>query len=62
MIFFPNLIRACWVADEMNDKIYMLGGYYQDYEAWVYTISSNSWAEMYDSSLKYGSHVSENKN
>ena len=46
----------------MNDKIYMLGRYYQDYEAWVYTISSNSWAEMYDSSLKYGSHVSENKN
>ena len=49
--------RACWVADEMNDKIYMLGGVYHKYEAWVYTISTNSWDEMYDSSLRHSSHV-----
>ena len=40
----------------MNDKIYMLGGVYHDYEAWVYTISTNTWDEMYDSSLRHSSH------
>ena len=40
----------------MNDKIYMLGGVYHDDEAWVYTISTNTWDEMYDSSLRHSSH------
>ena len=49
--------RFCTVADELNDKIYMLGGYYKTTKAYVYTISSNSWTGMYDTSLKKSSKV-----
>ena len=49
--------RFCTVADELNDKIYMLGGYYKDNKAYIYTISSNSWSAMWDSSLRRDSKV-----
>ena len=53
-------LRFCTVADELNDKIYMLGGYYKTTKAYIYTISTNSWSAMWDSSLKSSSKVSGN--
>ena len=52
-------LRFCTVADELNDKIYMLGGYYKTTKAYRYTISTNSWSAMWDSSLTKSSKVSE---
>ena len=45
--------RFCAVSDEMHNKIYMIGGYHSHayYKAYQYTISSNSWSPMWDSSL-----------
>ena len=53
-------LRFCTVADELNDKIYKLGGYYKTTKAYIYTISTNSWSAMWDSSLKSSSKVSGN--
>ena len=50
-------LRFCTVADELNDKIYMLGGYYKTTKAYRYTISTNTWSAMWDSSLKKSSKV-----
>ena len=43
----------------MNDNIYMLGGRYKLTKAYKYSISSNSWSGMWDSSLRRDSKVSE---
>ena len=51
--------RFCTVADELNDNIYMLGGYYKTTKAYKYSISSNSWTGMWDTSLTKSSKVSE---
>ena len=45
------------MSDELNDRIYMLGGYYRTTKAYFYTISTNTWSAMYDSSLKKSSKV-----
>ena len=52
-----SYLRFCTVSDELNDRIYMLGGYYKTTKAYFYTISTNSWSAMYDSSLSKSSKV-----
>ena len=51
-------IRFCAVADELNDYIYMIGGYNQRYKAYQYKISTNTWSGMSDSSTYYSVYVS----
>ena len=57
-------LRFCAVADEMNNKIYMIGGYHSHayYKAYQYTISSNSWSPMWDSSLYRWARVTSSHN
>ena len=48
--------RFCAVADEMNDLIYMIGGYHSHayYQARQYKVSTNAWSTMpVDSNLNY---------
>ena len=36
------------MSDELNDKIYMVGGYYYEgkYKSYRYTVSTNSWTYL----------------
>ena len=47
-VLFDFFFRFCAVSDELNDKIYMIGGYYYDgkYKSYQYTVSTNSWSNM----------------
>ena len=55
--------RFCAVADELNDKIYMIGGYYSHayYQTRQYKVSTNTWQYMdYDYDLSYYARVCKN--
>ena len=54
-----GLSRFCAVADEINGKIYMLGGVksHAYWNAYQYTIANNAWSPMQDSSLHHHSFV-----
>ena len=55
-----HFIRHCVIADELNDRIYMIGGVYRKRNTYYYKPSTNSWHNRgnmyYDAyvSIKYG--------
>ena len=55
--FNGHFIRHCVVADELNDRIYMIGGVNRRRNTYYYKPSSNSWHSM--GSLYYDSYVSK---
>ena len=57
MANYPQVMhRGCCVADEGNDRIYCMGGYYHR-NAYQYIVSTNTWQSMsWDSSMYYSSY------
>ena len=57
MANYPQVMhRGCCVADEGNDQIYCMGGYYHR-NAYQYIVSTNTWQSMsWDSSMYYSSY------
>ena len=54
--FNDHFIRHCVVADELNDRIYMIGGVYRRRNVYYYKPSTNSWHSK--GSMYYDSYVS----
>ena len=54
------MARFCAVADELNDRIYMVGGANNARRKLCkyYRVSTNSWHGCYDGTLTYDTYVS----
>ena len=56
---FKDICRHCAIADDQNDVIYMLGGYYTTTYARKFRISTLTWESLYDNSIYYAAKVSK---